>query len=228
MQKKERLRPRWFGVLKSFLKIFIRKPKIVFLGEQISEPSLILCNHNGAISPLKFELYFKYPFRFWGTYEMNSGLKSVYRYLKNVYFPQKKHIPKLLSTLIAIIAAPLLKLFYRGLNLISTYPDTRFRHTIQESLEAIKQNTNLVIFPEDSHDGYHDELTMFFAGFATFAEKCLQIGIDLPIFVSYYQKKTKTLVIDKPIKFSQLSDGKSRQEIADLMCDRSNELAHVD
>lgn len=226
MEKQKKLRPKWFEVLKSgFLKIFVRKPKFVFLGEKITEPSIILCNHNGAISPLKFELYFKYNFRFWGTYEMNGNLKSVFKYLKDIYFHEKKHIPKFFSAIFAFFAAPFLKLFYKGLNLISTYPDHRFRRTISESEKAIEQNSSLVIFPEDSHDGYHERMKKFFGGFVTFAKCMLKKGKDLPIFVSYYKKKKKICVIDKPIRFSELvSNHKSRQSITNSMCDRTNKL----
>ena len=72
-------RGRCFGFWKGFLKIFIRKPKIVYLGKEIDRPSIILSNHVGKTAPLTLELYFETPFRYWGTYEMNGNLKSVYK-----------------------------------------------------------------------------------------------------------------------------------------------------
>ena len=64
------------------------------------------------------------------------------------------------------IASPLTNLFYKGLNLISIYHDGRLRKTIEESITAIKDNgENIVIFPEDSGEGYSDELKGFYAGF---------------------------------------------------------------
>ena len=228
MSKKIKNRPAWFSIIKVISKIFIRKPKIRFLGEKISQPSLVLCNHNGAISPLKLELYFNYPFRFWGTYEMTLGIRSVYKYLKNVYFSQKKHFFKFISTIFAFFASPFVNLFYKGLNLIPTYPDTRLITTIHESLKTIENNSSIIIFPEDSHDGYHDKLTMFYAGFVSLAKHCFNHGHDLPIFAAYYKNKTNELIIDRPIKTSKLLKSEnSRQKIADMLCIRSNKLAEL-
>ena len=226
--KKQQNRKRWFKVVKTFVKIFIHKPKFVYLGQNIETPSIILSNHVGAIAPLSFELYFNKPFRFWGTYEMNSGLKSVYKYLSTVYYHQKKHWPKLSAKIFSIIAAPVANMFYKGLNLISTYRDLRFRQTLKESIETIKNGQNLVIFPEDSSSGYHDKLKSFFSGFVILARQCLKHGFDLPIFVTYFRKKTKTFVIDKPILCSELlKQNISDDNIAQKMCDRANQLGKI-
>lgn len=227
--KRVRNRKRWFGVVKGFLKIFIRKPKYVFLGDAFDdEPSIILSNHVGAKGPLTHELYFPKNFRFWGTYEMNSGLKEVYKYLTQVYYTQKKHWKPFWAKVFCIIAAPLANLFYKGLNLISTYPDYRFRRTLSESIKTIREGQNLIIFPEDSSNGYFDEISKFFAGFVTFAQAALKRGFDLKIYTSYFQKKEKTVVVDGSIRFSELaSKFNSKQNIANSLCDRINELGKM-
>ena len=73
-------RKAWFRGLKGLIRIFVKKTKFVYLGEEPKGPSLILSNHVGALGPLSFELYFPYRMRFWGTYEMNGSLREVYRY----------------------------------------------------------------------------------------------------------------------------------------------------
>ena len=94
-EKKNKLKPGerrgWFKCVKAILRIFIKKPRFVFLGEEFQDRSLVLSNHVGASAPLTLETHFPKPFRFWGTYEMNSSLKEVYKYLSEVYFTQKKH-----------------------------------------------------------------------------------------------------------------------------------------
>lgn len=218
----------WFRCVKAVLKVFVRKPKFVFLGEEFKDQSIILCNHIGMSGPLTNELYFPNNFRFWGTYEMNSGLKEVYKYLSQIYFYKKKHFSKGMSKLISIIAAPVCNVFYKGIRLISTYPDHRFKSTVTESLKTIKENKSLIIFPEDSSNGYFDKLTNFFAGFTVLASTCLKRGLDLPIYVCYFRKKDKKYIVDKPILCSELLVGKlSRYEIASKICDRTNELGQM-
>lgn len=228
-KKFKQKRGRGFGFFKGFLKIFIRKPKIVYLGKEVDKPSIILSNHVGKTAPLTLELYFKTPFRYWGTYEMNGSLKSVYKYMSEVFYHQKKGWNLFLARLFCIIAAPLAFLFYRGLRLISTYPDHRFRRTIKESLETIKGGESLVIFPEDSSKGYFDELTYFYSGFLLLAKKAYKQGNDMEIYLSYYRKKDRTYVVDKPFLYSQyLNCGLSREEIAERARQKVNELGKMD
>lgn len=222
---KSKSRKFWFRCLKTFLKIFIRKPKFVYLGESIKQTSIIISNHVGAFGPLKTELYLDVPFRFWGTYEMNSNFKSVYRYLSYDYFHIRQHWNLFLSRLFCIIAAPLVKWFYSGLRLISTYPDSRFKTTIKKSMEVIENGESIVLFPEDSETGYFDNLKRYFAGFAVLAKTALKKGIDLPIYLAYLRRRDNTYVFDKPLLASKLlSSGKSKYEIAEELCNRANEL----
>ena len=92
-----------------------------------------------------------------------------------------------MARLFCIIAAPLAYLFYRGLTLISTYPDHRFRKTIKESLKTLDNGQSLVIFPEDSSKGYFDELTYFYSGFLLLAKTAYKKGKDVEIYLSYYR-----------------------------------------
>ena len=226
--EKKATRKLWFRLYRSVARLFIRRPKFIYLGERVSEPSLILSNHVGASAPLSWEIYFDYPFRFWGTHEMTEGPLSVYRYLSSVYFHQKKHMKKWLARLVALVATPLAWLFYRGLCLIPTYRDARFVKTVHESCDTLAAGQSLIIFPEDSSHGYFDNLRKFYSGFAVLAGRMLRQGTDLPVFVSYYKKQDCAFIIDRPVRFSVLSSGTADlQEIADRMCDRANALARV-
>ncbi len=227
MQKKA-TRRLWFRIYRSVARPFIRRPKFIYLGERVTEPSLILSNHVGASAPLAWEIYFDLSFRFWGTHEMTEGPFSVYRYLSRVYFYQKKHMRKWLARLVGLVGTPFAWLFYRGLRLIPTYRDARFVSTVHKSCEALASGQSLIIFPEDSSRGYFDNLRKFYSGFAVLAGHMLRKGTDLPIFVSYYKKKERAFIIDRPVRFSELSAGTTDlQEIADRLCDRANALARI-
>ena len=218
----------WFKCFKVILLPFIRKPRFVYLGEQFADKALVVSNHIGAKAPLTFELYFPKLFRFWGTYEMNSSLKEVYKYLSEVYYGRKKHWNIVASKLFCLIAAPLAYLFYRGLKLISTYPDYRFKNTLKETVKTLEYDCNIIVFPEDSSNGYFDEITEFFAGFITLAKYCYRQGMDLPIYVTYLRRKEGVYIIDKPIKTSELlATGLSKYELAEKLRSRCNELGAI-
>lgn len=230
-KKKEEMKfgkdkPWWFRFMCAIAKIFIRKPKFKYLGDEpIEEGSVILSNHIGAAAPLSMELYYDKPFVFWGTHEMNSSLKSVYRYLSYTFFHKAYCWNLFLSRVFCLIAAPIVWLYYRGLNLISTYRDHRFRHTIKTSVDVLKKKISLIIFPEDSEDGYKATLKKFYAGFVVLAKVCLKQGIDLPIVVTYLSRQKNLYIVDKPIKFSEcLKLYETPEKITEVLCARANEL----
>ena len=129
----------WFRLLKKIMKIRYKRPQFIYIGEEISNGGVILSNHEGTDAPMSFEIYGDIPVRFWGAYQMNSGLIKMYKYQSKVYFHQKKHWNLFSARAFCLIASPLTNIFYKGLNLISTYPDARFIKTIRESISAIRK-----------------------------------------------------------------------------------------
>lgn len=221
-------RKAYFEIMKKMMKGKYKQPNFVYLGEEINGPSIILSNHEGTDAPMALEIYLNRPIRMWGAHEMNSGLKQLYKYQTRVYYHEKKHWNLHLARLFCLLASPLTNLFYSGLDLISTYKDGRFIKTIRESIDAIKQGDNIVIFPENSENGYLSELEGFHAGFVLLCEQCLKEGIDIPIYVSYFKKEKNTYVFDKAVKYSTLKDQyKTRDEISRQLCLRCNELGKM-
>ena len=218
----------WFRFMKKLMLGRYKKPTFVYLGEKIGNGGIILSNHEGTDAPMSLEIYLDRPIRMWGAYEMNSGLIKMYKYQTRVYYHEKKHWNLHLARLFCLLASPLTNLFYKGLNLISTYRDTRFRRTVRESIEALQAGDNIVIFPEDSAKGYLEELEGFFGGFVVLAEICKKKGMDLPIYVSYFRKKDLTYIFDAPVLYSELSkNGESKEEICKRLVERCNELGKM-
>ena len=225
--KKSQRKP-WFRFLKKIMRLFVKESRFVYLGDKIETGAIILSNHEGTSAPLALELYSNLPIRFWGAHEMNDGLISTYRYQTNVYYCEKKHWNIWAARVFCLIASPMTCLFYKGLNLISTYHDCRLRHTLTESVKALKEGNNIVIYPEVSNKGYLKELEGFHQGFALLLNYCKRHGIDAPVYVAYYKKEEKTYVIDKPVYISDLTtDSADRANLAENLCTRCNELGRM-
>lgn len=221
--KKHTNRKPMFRFVKSILRIFVRKPKLIVLGAPPQNAAVYLCNHVGAKGPLNLELYFPKMFRFWGTYEMNATIRERFKYLSKIYFHQKKHINLFLSYIIAGIAIIPMTLFYKGMQLISTYKDSRLRKSIKTSFEEIKKDHNIIIFPENSTNGYFDQLVEYHAGFVVLAKYCFEKGMDLPIYNMYFKTKPKQLIIDNPIHYSEIRH-LDKKEVAQIFLERANQL----
>lgn len=228
-KKFQQKRSAWFRAFKRILVIRYKRPRFVYLGERVTSSGIIVSNHVGTDAPLSMELYFDRPVRFWGAHEMNSGLIKLYKYQTRIYYHERKHWNLHLARLFCLIASPLTYIFYRGLRLISTYHDARLVKTVNESLAALRQGDNIVIFPEDSSEGYLDELKGFFGGFLMLAEHALHQGVDVPIYVTYFRKRDLVYFIDKPVLYSALSaDGATREEMAERLVARCNELGKME
>lgn len=221
-QKKRKL---YFRFLKKLMKGRYKKPEFIYLGEKITNGGIILSNHEGTDAPMSLEMYLDAPLVMWGASEMNSGLVQMYKYQTRVYYHEKKHWNLHLARLFCLIASPLTNLFYKGLGLISTYHDARLVGTIKNSVKAIQNGDNIVIFPEDSTNGYLAELEGFHAGFVALAETLARKGIDVPIFVTYFRKSDLKYFIDKPIMYSELKAMcKTKENIAEELKNRCNKL----
>ncbi|MBR6779312.1 MAG: hypothetical protein IKM43_04160 [Clostridia bacterium] len=226
--QKQKKRKWWFRCLKRLMRGRYKKPTFIYLGEEFENGAVILSNHEGTDGPMSLEIHCNKPIRMWGASEMNSGLIKMYKYQTRVYYHEKKHWNLHLARLFCLIASPLTNLFYKGLNLISTYHDTRFTKTIKESIDALRDGDNIVIYPEVSDKGYLEQLEGFHPGFVALAEVCKRRGIDLPIYVSYFRKKDMLFIVDKPVMYSELSkNGETKEEICKKLCDRCNELGRM-
>ena len=219
----------WFRFMKKLMKGRYKRPTFVYIGEKFGNGGVILSNHEGTDAPLSLEMYCDKPVRMWGAWEMNSGLIKMYKYQTRVYYHEKKHWNLFLARMFCLIASPLTNLFYKGLNLISTYRDARFMKTLRQSVEAIQNGDNVVIFPEDSTKGYLEQLEDFHHGFLVLCEYCAKKGIDLPIYVTYFRKKDLTYFVDKPILYSQLkAEEGTKEKMAKRLLDRCNELGQME
>ena len=47
---------------------------------------------------------------------MCEGYRSQWRYLSKIYYPNKKHLPKWLSKIVATIVLPFIHGFYKGID----------------------------------------------------------------------------------------------------------------
>lgn len=220
----------WYRFLKRLMRSRYKKPEFIYLGEKPTEGALILSNHVGTDAPMSLEIYVDFPIRMWGTHEMNSGLIKLYKYQTRVYYHEKKHWNLHVARLFCLLASPLTNLFYKGLKLISTYKDYRFKKTLEESLHVIRdKKENIVIFPEKSDEGYLDELQGFHEGFVTLADYLLKHGIDVPIYVSYFKLREKKYIFSKPIMFSDLKAQElDRNQIAEYLVNECNKLGKLD
>ena len=228
MAQKAYGRRKWFKAIKALLRLIIKEPKFIYLGEEVRPGGIILSNHEGPKSPVSLELYAPVPHRQWGAHEMNANLKSAYIYQTRIYYHQKHHWNLWLARLFCLIATPVTYLYYKGIFLISSYGDVRFKGTLRESIETLKAGHSVVIFPEVSDNGYFKELTGFYPGAVLLFQYCRRHGLNVPVHVAYLQRETRNYIFDAPTTVNELlALGLDKHALAQRLCDRCNELGRM-
>lgn len=224
-KKKSTKQPVW-RVTSKFLKVFFRKPKIISLSGEIDPRALYLANHSAMFGPMIYGLHFPVPVSPWAAHPMCEGYKARYKYLKEVYFMQKRHMKKVPASILASFEACFSIFFYRGLKTIPSYPDMRLISTLRKSVRTIDEGRAVMIFPEDSDAGYLEVLTKFWGGFIVLAEVYKrQKGADLPIYPVYYHSKKKVILIGEPCTLEKYqADGLNKAQIAEIFCGKVNDL----
>ena len=84
-------------------------------------------------------------------------------------------------------------------------------------MQCLDNNIAVSVYPEDSDEGYFDEMTHFFPGFVMLADVYFKrTGEDLPVFPAYYGRKKKKIVVGKPLYVQELKkQGLNREDIAE-------------
>lgn len=231
MKKQKKFKPPrkkqpFFFLIKKILKLFYKKPKIMRTSGEIAEGSIIVANHCSMKGPVVYELYLPAFNAKWGAGEMLGDYKTRFRYLRDVYFMQKKGHGKAFASFLAAFDAFFSIFFYRGMKFLPTWRDARFAKTIVNTIDVLKDGTSVLIFPENSDDGYKEVLTEFYPGFVSLAEQYYKkTQKDVPVYPVYYHDKKGIMVIGEPCYVQDyLKKGFTRAQIAEEFRKKVNEL----
>ena len=219
-----------YKALAGLLKLFTKKQTIVNYNEKIIEPCIFISNHSAANGPFKLNLRFPYAFSPWGINDMCKGYKSRWNYLVHTFYGQKLKYGKFRSRFIGTLFALISGYLYRNVGVIPTYTDASLLNTMKISMERLEGGNNVLIFPEDSTDGYFEVLTKYYPGFAMLSKLYMKkTGIDLPVYPIHLNKKKRIITIGEPMFVGkELGNGKTLEEIAEFAKDYTNSLANTE
>jgi len=218
-----------FRITRKVLKLFYKVKTIENLnGEPLPNKCIIVSNHSAKTGPMCMELYFPCFCAKWGAYQMLGNYNMRFHYLRDIFYMQKQGFSKFKATPKAAFEALFSILFYRGMKILPTFTDSRLRKTLQYSMDVLDNDMAVMVFPENSNEGYFDEMTQFFPGFVMLAETYYKkTGEDVPVYPVYYSKKHKKIVIGKPLQVQELAkEGMDRYQIAERFKDEVNGLYH--
>ena len=214
-----------FKVVKGFFSLFF-KCDVVYEEENVPEKAIVLANHSAKSGPMSIEINYPNFNVKWGAHQMLGNYKSRFKYLRDVLYMQKIGKKKFPATIKAFFEAIFSKMLYKGMKFLPTYQDAKLSKTIKNSAKVLDANMSILIFPENSNTGYHDELIEVFGGFILLSDYYYKkTGVDLPVIPVYYHKKSKKIFVGKCSYIQKLKqEGMSRDDICEYYKNEINSL----
>ena len=194
--------------------------------ENLPDKAIIVSVHAAKNGPLAIAVSYPKFALTWGHHDMLGSYKQRFLYLRNVLYIQKLHKNKFSATVKAFYEAFFSKFIYKGIKVIGTYTDMRLLTTIRNSMDALNAGASVIIYPEDSSEGYFDELRSAFPGFAMLASIYYKkFGEDVPVIPAYVSLKKKRFILGAPRYVHEMeSSGMSNAQIAELLKNDINAL----
>ncbi len=191
------------GILRPF-----NRHKMVNLDHVISEqdnPIVFLGNHAEIYGPIASALCFPVPVRFWVISRMMFKARDVRNYLYENTFSKKTFLPVFVRKLLAWYLGWLSVNVMNSLRAIAVYRDSpmKLRQTLRESVEALENGENLMIYPEHPEGKYEKGgVSEFSPGFLMLAEAWWKkSGKKLRIIPVYANREERTFTFGDEITY---------------------------
>ena len=194
--------------------------------ENLPDKAIIVSIHAAKHGPIGIAVSYPKFTAMWGHHAMLGSYKERFSYLRNVLYIQKLHKNKFVATLKALYEAVFSIFIYKGMKIIGTYTDMRLLSTVRNSMEVLDEGASVVIFPEDSSEGYFDEVRSAFPGFVMLSMLYYKkTGEDVPVIPAYVSTGKKRFILGTPKYVHEMElSGMNKEEIADAIKEDINEL----
>ncbi len=190
-----------FRILRRLVLTFYKRYELVGIENLPKEPAIIVGNHSQMHGPLACELFFPGERRIWCAGQMMNA-DEVQEYAYKDFWPYKPRYIQWFYKLLSYAIVPLSVCIFNNAHTIGVYHDTRIISTFRNTIRAMENGENIIIFPE--HDqSYNHILCDFqtkFVDTARFYYK--KTGKEVSFVPLYIAPKLKKLYLGKPIKFN--------------------------
>lgn len=217
----------YYKICKGIARIIFPKRKMAYeVMPEENDASIFVCNHSGAIGPVNMTLYFDRPARPWIVdyiFDKEVGANFVFH---DFFFARSKKCKwfwRGLAKLVVFFLRPMLEMQ----NAIHVFKaNAKARQTFEESVEALKNGDNVIIFPECPNK-FSKYICEFYDGFVMVGKYLYeQTGKIVKFYPVYVPPQLKTINVGEPISYNpNVSPKENRQIISKYLKEKINEIA---
>lgn len=225
MQKKRGISYLLFRLFRGLVWLVYPKTTVEGLENLPKEPCVVVGNHSHMNGPICGELYFPGKCVTWCAYQM-MYLKEVPNYSFQDFWKGKPKWTRGFYRVLSYLIAPIAVVLFRNAKTIPVFYDNRLLTTFRQTISALKENTNVIIFPED-YEPYNHIVYHFRDKFINVAKQYYkQTGKALPFVPLYLAPNLKKMYLGKPVAFNPDAPiEEERQRICRYLMDEITRIA---
>lgn len=195
----------------------LSKPPKIHIPESLKfeESVVFIANHEKIAGPAMMQTYFPIQYRPWIIYKMLSSLE-IKTYVQETFFMGRLRMKSRISGFLARLLTPIIDSVMNSTNGIPVYlSQRRIMETFSKSVEALKANQNLLIFPEKKGmvSPNHKHLFAFKTGFLYLAKLYFRETQKTTTFVPVsINPKTPSINVGEPVIFNPENNFKFEKE----------------
>ena len=207
--------------------IWLFYPKITVEGAENlpEEPCVVAGNHTQMNGPICGELYFPGKRKIWCAHQM-LYLKEVPEYAFQDFWSKKPKGIRWFYRLLSYGIAPVSVCVFTNANIIPVFRDNRLLTTFRQTVSALENGENVIIFPE-CYEPHNHIVYQFQDRFVDVAKLYYKrTGKALQFVPMYIAPALKKLYIGKPVRFSpEAPIEEQRQHICNYLMDEITRIA---
>ncbi|MDD6160949.1 MAG: hypothetical protein PUB51_07455 [Oscillospiraceae bacterium] len=222
---KHRLSRGCYLVLRWILKLVY--PSITVEGAEHlpQEPCIIVGNHAQMHGPVIAELYLPGKRTIWCNAQMME-LREVPAYTYQDFWSKKPRYIRWFFKLSSYLIAPLCVLIFRNAHTTAVYHDARVMRTFRDTVKAMQDGSNVVIFPE-CYEPHNHIVNQFQEHFIDVAKLyCKRTGQAVSFVPMYVAPRAGKVRLGEPVFFCPDAPiGQERSRICNALMDEITRLA---
>lgn len=225
MKKKNGFSYICYRVMRFWLWVFYPKVTVEGLGNLPDEPCIVVGNHAQTNGPICGELYFPGKRKIWCAHQM-MYLKEVPQYAFADFWSGKPKWTHWFYKLLSYVIAPISVCIFSNANTIPVFRDNRLLTTFKQTISALEDGANVIIFPEcyEPHNHIVYQFEDRFIDVAKLYHK--RTGKTLSFAPLYIAPKLKKMYLGKPIAFDPDAPvEEQRQRICTYLMDEITKIA---
>ncbi len=195
---------------------FYPRPTILFTEEpDFSEPVIFVANHEKNYGPGIMQLFFPITYRPWVIHRMLEPV-TCREYICTAFFEERLNLPAPFSRWISGWIEPLLLNLMHSMHPIPVFRDqpSQIAQTFNDSLSALENGENLLIFPENGKAiPYSSRVKDFYTGFIYLARLYHRnTGKRLAFYPVSINPRQKTICVGKKVRFNPAEEYPQERE----------------